>query len=218
MENQKRLAKLTIFLGHNRVGKTTTAVKMAENYRRLNPDNQIYRFDPQRKFEHISKTTKIVDNDWAFFLSKKDCLIVLDDYRFLLHTDSLDVNFLRLLSLRDEHGIDIMLITHHPNLIHERISYYTTELFLFYCNISDEIKTSGKLQNSEKVLFLMKKVNSYVNDFGKFGKQQNEFRYLIFDNVESRLKHCSFMPLTEFRQYEIKNWQLADEDFVGMKK
>lgn len=188
----KRNAKLTIMLGHNRTGKTTVAKKLAVAYREENPNNPIYRFDPQNKFGDIKNTTRIGDNEWEFFLSKKDCLIILDDYRMLLSDDKLDKNFLRLLALRDEHGIDIILITHHPDLIHQRISYYTTELFLFYCNVSDDLSTSKKLANGTEVMELIQRVNKFCNEHGKYGKNEGDFRYLIYDNLETEVKFSSF--------------------------
>jgi hypothetical protein len=190
---KKRNAFLTIFLGHNRVGKTTVARRLALAYRKANPSNVIYRFDPQNKFSDIPGTVAIVDNDWEYMLNKKDCLIILDDYRMLLSDDKLDKNFLRLLALRDEHGIDIILITHHPDLIHQRISYYTTELFIFYCNKSDDTSSSTKLCNSGRVLGLIDDVNKYCHDRGsKYGDNPGDFIYLTYDNLEDTVKYSTF--------------------------
>lgn len=196
-EEEKRNAYFMFLIGHNRTGKSSLAQQIVWQYKEDNPNNKIIAFDPQNRFHEKGKVEKtlvnkkLVDSDWFNLLEEKDCLLIIDDHRMLLPSDTLDPNFLRLLALRDEQGIDIIMITHHPSLIQNRLTYYITHLLLFYTNKDD--KNTGidkKIMNASKVERLMEEINTHVKQHGK-GEYPN-FPHIVYEYQEDKHVKVNF--------------------------
>ena len=190
IEEDKITAKITGFIGHNRVGKTTLIRDLINSYRASKPKHhKVLAFDPQSKFTDLIDE-RIGDNDiWPFLFEERDMLIVIDDCHMLLDAEKLERNFYKLLSLRDDNGIDIVLSMHHPEQIHKKVSFYVTDFYLFYINLSDDTRDCRrKLMNADYVIDIIRNINEYVKIHGKWGANEGDFRYVIYDNQSSEIK------------------------------
>ncbi len=202
----KITAKITCLIGHNRVGKTSIERDMIKSYRKTKPSHhKVFAFDPQRKLQDLidrkidngRNIYNIVDNDWEYFFERRDFLLVIDDYRFLLDDDKLDKNFYKLMSLRDENGIDIILSMHHPEMIHKKVAFYVTDFFLFYTVMSDDTSDCRrKLMNADVILFIMDSINKYVAIHGRWGPKEGDYRYCIYRGQDMCIQAVSHLGET----------------------
>jgi hypothetical protein len=185
----KRYARLITLIGTNRVGKTSKAREIIKGYKKENPKNEVITFDPQRHFEDL-KDSNVLRDDLAYLSDKKDFLLVLDDYRMMLPGDQTPDDLMALLALRDEYGIDIILIVHHPDLIHQKVSYYITHYILYFANMSEEIGNSKKLMHGKRVIYMLNILEDHTRDHGK--GQFPCFNYIIFGCQSQKVIHSQF--------------------------
>lgn len=194
---EKRNAYLIGVIGTNRTGKTTKVEEIIKKYKKANPKNEIVGFDPQNRLADYI-TYRIEDiHDMINVFPRKDALVVLDDYRELFHSDSTHTHLLKLLGVRDEHGLDIVYVTHHPALILQRLSYYTTHLFIHFCNLAEEVEgMSKKVTNKKLVEYLFNDIEQEVVnngglDNGGGGKYPN-FKHIVFYNQMAQFKRVNY--------------------------
>lgn len=179
MENRENF--FFMFLGHNRTGKSATAVEIAEKWSKTH-DGKIYAHDPQGRFADVMDI-KLVANDTVFrdFLDDepRECLLILDDYRMMHPSDRMDKDLLDIMNVRNEWCIDIMMITHAPSLVLERLTYYITHYILYYTQSTDK-GFKEKIPNYKALTTLRGYINGYVKVYGK--GDYPTFPYIIFDN------------------------------------
>lgn len=128
-----RKAFLYHLVGHNRTGKSTVALKIAERYKQSHPNNRIVSFDIQGRFRHISNEFITDEKDLEAYEKRrvKRTLFIFDDYHNLID-ERVSKSLLLLLGQRNEWGLDFIFITHSPELIRKKVSYYITHYLLFY--------------------------------------------------------------------------------------
>lgn len=202
MSNTKRNNFVDIWIGHNRTGKSAIVLELAKSYKKSHKKKRIISYDPQGRFKDVSDE-RIYKEDWeAFFddsgkLQVYDTLFIFDDYRGLMHKDTLDGKFLEMLMLRNEYGLDFIFVCHSPRLILERLSYYLTHVNLFYTSgDKDNFKGSKKLMNIETIIQCRELINRYVvtNDKGGYQKNgQHTFPFIRLD-MESEKMDLINMP------------------------
>ena len=186
------------FIGTTRTGKTTTAIKLAKEWKKAKPDSDVVVFDPQGKFIN----EKVVINDIEYplmdyeidlyesedwfdkVLSMRNILLILDDYRTLCPKAVSNKGWLYLMSLRAEYNIDIIYIIHAPSLIHNILTNYTTRYFIFY-TLSTLGSFAKKIPHYELCQIGVQSVNKYVKNYGK-GDYPN-FPYVIVDTLIEKL-------------------------------
>jgi len=196
IKKKSRRAYFAGFIGMNRTGKTVTALQMVKEYKKANPKNEIFAFDPQNKFSEIADYIIQDKNDVINLLDRKDALLIMDDYQALYTQDSTDANFTSLLTYRAEHGIDIFFITHHPALIKQKFSYYMSHLFIFPCNLSkDVVGIDKKVPNGTFIESLFRIIDEEVTITG--GLAENEklypnFKYIVYDYSTQKYKRANF--------------------------
>lgn len=175
MEKLFREGFILFMLGHNRTGKSVVAKDLTVSYKKKwGKKKSVIAYDPQNRFEDV-RDARIMNEDWGKYFDSTgekllihDTLFVLDDYRGLMMKDSLDPQFLKMLMLRNEYGLDFIFVIHSPKLIIERISYYITHFALFYISgDADAFRKAQKVQNIETVAQCRELVNGYVKKNGK---------------------------------------------------
>ena len=190
-ENKKRQPYLIGFIGTNRTGKTSTAIEIVKEYKKANPKNDIVTFDPQAKFTEYSNYQIQDVLDLNNLIDKKDYLFVMDDYQALLQSDKMHHLFTTLLTYRAENGVDIIFITHHPSLIKQQLSYYMTHLFIFYCNLSDDVVgINKKVVNADKIEKLFREIEQEFIKNG--GGDYPKFKHIFYFNQEDKHKKVNF--------------------------
>lgn len=180
--NQERYADLVYMFGHNRTGKTSIAIELVKQYKKVK-GRTVVGFDPQNRFKDLLDV-KIYEESWADYLEYHDILFVLDDYRGLMTANTIDNDFLKLLALRDEHGFDFIFISHNVSMMHERISYYITNIYLFYTQ-GDEKSFSNKINNVELIIKCRRFINEYVKQNGK--GTYPKFPHLKIDMIDNKV-------------------------------
>jgi len=177
--SENRDCQIKMFLGHNRTGKSVTALKFAESWKKAKKYRFLVAFDPQDRFKHI-RDERIIEPNWTKYLQPKyrDILFVVDDYHMIVD-ERIDNDLLKLFALRNERGLDFIFITHNPELIRKKISYYITDFYLYYTQGTDK-DFKGKLNNPDLIINMRKIVNKYVKAFGK-GEYPN-FPYIHIDD------------------------------------
>jgi len=170
-----------MFLGHNRTGKSVTARQLAERWRETH-DGKIYAHDPQQRFHDIMDV-KLVAGEAVFqeFLDDepRECLLILDDYRMLHPSDRMDKGLLDIMNVRNEYCIDIIMITHAPSLVLERLTYYITHYFVYFTQGTDK-GFKEKIPNYVVLTAIRNVINRYVKNNGK--GVYPTFPYMIFNN------------------------------------
>jgi len=191
MNKNKRQPYLIGFIGTNRTGKTSTALNIVKSYKKANPKNEIICFDPQNKFGEYADYFIQDILDLNNLIDRKDYLLVLDDYQALLPSDKMHHLFITLLTYRAENGVDIIFITHHPSLIKQQLSYYMTHLFIFYCNLSDDVVgINKKVVNAEKIEKLFREIEQEFIKNG--GGEYPNFKHIVYSNQEDKYKKVNY--------------------------
>lgn len=191
-----RLNFLWCFIGTNRTGKTTEAIRLVKEWRKERPYGKVIAFDPQYKF----REAKCVD--YYITGEEKDCfgillqeeknadgtvktnpktgkplykfqnsLLVIDDYKALLDSNTMPKSLLKLLALRMDMSMDMIYIVWSPKLILERLSYFTNHFSIFYTE-SEASDFQDKIANYTLVQKAANVINKYVFSFGR-GKFPN---------------------------------------------
>lgn len=175
------------FIGANGTGKTVTSLEIARAWRKYNPRRKIIAFDPQGILEREILSAEYGDitiprgyKDWAKKLTTEiaphkymydNYLLFIDDYRMLCTDDRTDSGFLDLLALRRYINCDIILSTHNPSLILERLSYYVTHYSIYFTAAAEGgfDKRTANYANCEKACRL---IRQYVieNGMGTYPK------------------------------------------------
>lgn len=183
---QNRDAFVYAFVGHNRTGKSVTARRVAEKYKKENPNNIIVSYDPQSRFVGVSDE-RILTPDWQEYIDKEyfDCLFVVDDYHMVVE-ERIDKSLTDLFALRDERGLDFIFITHQPKLIRKKISYYITHLYLYF-TMGTDTDFKDRLTDTELAIKCRHFINEYVNKYGK-GSYEEGFPYLRINCIESTVQ------------------------------
>jgi len=178
-----RLNFLWAIIGTNRTGKTTEALKLAKAWKKDRPYGKVIVFDPQYKFRQAKVADYYItgeEDDWAKILIQEkgkdkngkplfkfqNSLLILDDYKAILDSNTLPKSFLKLLGLRMEISMDIIYITWNPRLILERLSYFTNHFSIFYTE-SDSSDFSDKVANYTLCQRAANVINKYVFAFGR---------------------------------------------------
>ena len=196
--DKRRGGEIIFFIGHNSTGKTVVAtelVKMFNERRSKQSSNRpinygrLAVYDVQNRFTDLMKPNDISirtsNKDWCKeLLTLRDSMVVLDDYKVLVPNDRMDSSLLDLLQYRAELGIDIILITHNPSLVLERLSYYVDKYFLFY-TLGNDDSFKKKVMGAEKLIALRKVINQ---QYKKYTAQQYSNLYPNFPFIYYDLK------------------------------
>lgn len=185
------------FIGHNRTGKTSTAILIAKQWKQKNVGCKIIGFDPQRALKKANLMDYEIfqkDKNWAEILLQRDkktgdykfrnSLLILDDYRILLKNNNTPDDVLDLLQFRNDMGLDIIYITHNPKLILERFAYFSNFFSVFYTqsHSNDWEEKITKYDACQKASNL---VNKYVITYGR-GTYPN-FPHVMVNNESDEL-------------------------------
>lgn len=191
--DQKRESYFIGFIGTNRTGKTTEMKAVIKAYRKAYPKNEVVAYDPQRKLGSLINKRINDEKDLYDVLEKRDILLILDDYDSLIKGNQVKGEFKQLCQLRSEYGIDIFFATHHPQLIKQGMTYYITHLYIFFANLSDDIVgIDKKVPNGELIEFLFRDVDKEVKLKGKGTYEDNDFKHIIFSNLEGEFQRKNF--------------------------
>lgn len=180
-------------IGHNRTGKTTTAIDIALKYKRSRPNNIIYAYDPQHKFDNIADIRHYgphQSKDAAeSILALRNALVILDDYH-TLHTKKTPEDWLSMLMvMREEWNVDIIYVTHSPSLVLNYLAIYTTRYYIYYT-----LATSGtfdkKIPSYEYLTGAKNYINKYVRKHGK--GDYPRFPYVLVDLQNETLTAVNF--------------------------
>jgi len=169
------------FIGANGTGKTVTSLQLARAWRKYNPRRRIIAFDPQGVLEASLLDKGCGDlviprgeKNWAKILTREiaphqyqftNYLLFIDDYKMLCTDDRTNEGFLDLLALRRFINCDIILSTHNPSLILERLSYYVTHYSIYFTSAAEGgfDKKTANYANCEKACRI---VRQYVMQEG----------------------------------------------------
>ena len=141
---KRRGGEILCFLGHNNTGKSAESIFYIEQFckkrKKIKNKNKNFNrlavFDPQNRYQKYLEKGDLnitpLNDDWFLTVSKfRDSLVVLDDHRQLIDTDTIDKRILNLLFLRSEYGIDFIIITHFAKLIQPKLVGYIDKYLMF---------------------------------------------------------------------------------------
>lgn len=205
---KQRGGELIVIIGHNNTGKTVLSTQMAEDFNKRRegvnlrnyPPNyyKLAVYDVQSRFTDYLKNGDISinssDKEWAKkLLGLRKSLVILDDYKVLVPNDQMDKSFLDLLQYRAEYGIDIILITHNPKLVLERLSYYVDTYCLFY-TAGNSNTFKGRLSGSERLIELKKMIDKEYKKYSReeYGKLYPNFPFIFYNGREEKAKLVNF--------------------------
>lgn len=170
-----------VFVGASGYGKTVSTIQVARLWRKNNPRKKIYYFDPKGD---IKSSGILRDGDveiprgmrdfGAVLCRQKpdksfyhhDFLLILDDYKAILTDDRTPASFLDFLAFAREMNVDVILSTHSPALVIERLSYYVTHYSIYFTQGSAG-KFSDKCANYVACEQSRILINKYVMTYGK---------------------------------------------------
>lgn len=144
------------------------------------------------KIKHPEKENcvKCGKDNWKFKFA--GCLLILDDYRSLLTSDSTPKDVLRLFALKRKIGLDIILIMHNPKMLIVRLSFLITSHFIFATeslsgNFNDRITKYVPCQKAANL------INHYVEALGgvdedKYRNMRPDFPYIMVTNQSDELQ------------------------------
>ncbi len=191
---KKRLNILWGYVGTNRTGKSVTARKHAESWKRNNEGKTIVAFDPQKRFEGLYDIKiNMDDEDWCLkLLPLRNALIILDDYMLLLG-DGIQLKAPKglktLMSFRADWNIDIIYICHNPALILNILTFFTTQYFLFYTEVMDG-SFQKKIPNYKLCINGQRLINKYVKTYGR--GTYPKFPHVVVDTEKVELNAYNF--------------------------
>jgi hypothetical protein len=165
---------------------------LAEHYKKANPKNKIVALDLQGRFRDIKTEDfdTINPDKYARFHKNSNLLVysntlfIMDDY----HTEVEERTpewLQRLLNLRNEHGIDMIFITHSPTLIRKKLSFYATHLYLFY-TMGTEKDFKDKLPDYEMTINARRIINQYVKKYGR--GEYPKFPFVIVNYEDNKIQ------------------------------
>lgn len=170
------------FVGVNKTGKSTTARRIADNWRETRSDfYKIAGHDPQRMFTGLINKNLYInpeDKDWAVKCCKlRNCLLILDEIRILCPQPAHPPKGLvTLFSQCFYWNVDIMWMTHNPSLVPETCTYYTT-LYYIFLTFAKEGQFQKKIPNYSLCVAASNLVNRYVQKYGR-GKHKLDSQYV----------------------------------------
>lgn len=168
------------FIGGNNTGKSTVAKKIAETWKKANPNDTIVSHDPQDNFRHVTDYfIDPEDDEWAIKCCElTNALLILDDVRLINESNTPVKGLKNLLYFRTKRNLDIIHICHAPGELLNAFAHFTSHYYIFYTEAQeDEFKR--KIPNYALVKAASKKVNDYVAIFGR-GTYPN-FPHIIID-------------------------------------
>lgn len=154
-----------IFIGFNRTGKTSDAIKYAHYWKDAN-NGSIIAYDPQNKFRGLATDFIIDVEDIDDYINSKRTLFIFDDYRALFTSDKMNKTLSKMMTLREENCNDFIFITHSPALILERLSYFVTDYFIYFTMSTDK-GFNDKLLNSTTLIKCRDIINDYTKKYGR---------------------------------------------------
>ena len=206
-KSKRRGGELIAILGHNNTGKSVTTQNIIESFNKerdnlaKNHPVNYYRlatFDVQGRFNNLKRKNDVAilptNDDWCKQLLKLRCsLIVLDDYRILMDSDRMESDFLNLLQYRAEYGIDIIIITHNPSLLHERLTYYLNRYLLFYTTGKPE-SFKSKIPDYETLIKCKTEIDDYYKKYtpDEYKKIYPNFPFIEWNGVSQKAIKYNF--------------------------
>ena len=175
-----------MFIGGNRTGKSSMAKIYAEKYKAYNPENEIVAFDPQRKFNDIADDFIFAtDKHWEQeIVTKRNCLIVFDDYKLINMQNQPAKALIQLMNFRAEWNVDLIFVTHSPNLVLTYLAYYITHYYIFYTQTQKD-SFENKIPNYETCIRASRYINAYVREYGR-GAWPN-FPHVVVDDENDKM-------------------------------
>ncbi len=173
-------------IGTNRTGKTTEARKFAVEYKKNNPENKVYAFDPQFKLQDVIDKNISVSNDFfeEELLTYSNALIIFDDYRILYQSNTTSKKLLELMCQRVNYNLDIIFICHSAKLVLERLTYYVNYYYVFY-TLDKEDSWESKIPSYELCKQASEFITPYVRKNGR--GTYPKFPFIIIDVNEEKL-------------------------------
>lgn len=183
MNKNNRENFIFALIGHNRTGKTTISIEIIKQWKQTHK-GVVIAYDTQKRVPENLKDidiTGIEPNEVLdVVMNNPESLLVLDDYRMLYSYDKTDKDLMKLLMLRNEYCIDIIISAHAPSLILERLSYYVTHYYLFYTQGTDK-GFKDKMNNGIVLAMIREIINGYVKQYGKGQYETKSFPHIIFN-------------------------------------
>ena len=187
-----------MLLGTNRTGKTTIARQIAELWVKTHKGQNVIAYDMQNRFNDIrTKNLTMMDEKQVgeYLSTVYNSLVIFDDYRMLYDTDRTPKELLNFMQLRNERCNDVIFITHSPNLVLNRLTYYLTHYYLFYTQGVDK-GFSDKIDNAYILIKLRNIVNRYRKMYGRGtylpAAPAKSFPYIVFDNGNQTVQYVNF--------------------------
>ncbi len=177
------------FIGTNKTGKTAVTREIAIGWSEDKDDGYtILGFDPRRQLQDICDSFIYITDSDEEIVSKindtRNALLILDDYRILHDEDKVRPWLLYLLQQKDGYNIDIIYSCHNPELVINKLTYFTTHYYIFYTNVQ-EGGWKRKIPNYTLCMSGSSYVNKYVRKYGR-GEYPN-FPYMYIDTENEKL-------------------------------
>jgi len=155
-------------IGTNKTGKTAVTKQIAIGWGEDKDESYtIIGFDPRRQLQDICDSFIYITDSDEEIISKIDstrnALIILDDYRILHEEDKVRPWLLYLLQQKDGYNIDIVYSCHNPELVINKLTYFTTHYYIFYTQVQ-EGGWRKKIPNYTTCIAVSNYVNKYVKN------------------------------------------------------
>ena len=218
MENRHEIQERPPFLigiiGTNGTGKSVTARKIAEQWRKTRPNGDIIAFDPTDSFKGIANKFIYPHEDWCGkILESRNSLILMDEHRILHPQAIAKARFAEVMSMRRDYAIDIIYIVHNPKLVIEILTYYTTRYYLFYTQ-AREGAFKDKMPNYSICVGASDFINDYVRELirvtGKKGEYP-DFPYMVVNNETEEISAINIDP-----KYLHKGYNIGDSESLNL--
>ncbi len=202
-KGEKRVNFFYMFIGGNRTGKSTTAVKQAVEWNNARDPNEysIIAFDPQKRLRDAIGDDRVdilidpEDRDWAWKIKDvKDALVFLDDYKILNDKSIPAKGLITLMANRSENNVDIIMICHHPIFILSQLCSFITHFFIFRTNVMKK-SFSDRIPDANDCIQSSIEINKYVKhkyggDMEVYAKQcvsnDMKFPYIVVDTISGK--------------------------------
>lgn len=182
-------------IGFNKTGKTELAKRIAREWKRTRPGQNVMAFDPQHKFKGIAnKFLSEHEGDWLEeALKLRNGLLILDELRMLHPAHQADRRLVKLFSMRsgEDWNNDIIYIVHSPKMVLEVLDTYTTHYRIFYTQARSN-QWKDKIANFENCISAHNLINRYVTRYGKGAYPH--FPYVEVDNMGGEISCINMDP------------------------
>ena len=196
-------------VGTNNTGKTVIAEEIIKRFNKKRdninlkdyPTNffRLVVFDPQDRFGEYLKEGDISlhagTKNWEKkIVGLRDSLIVFDDLKQILREDRLSDDFLDILGLRAEYGLDLIFIVWQSKLLPPRITPFIDKYYLFKSH-EDEKEYVSRINGVKKDIINAKRlldIEFSKTDKFEYAKLYPHFPFISYDLSQNTMKKINF--------------------------